>query len=210
MKHKHALTSAAVALTATLTLAACGGDDPASTTGSTGSSRPNATSTPAQGAHNEADVMFAQGMIPHHAQAVEMSDIVLGKDGVQAEVEQLAREIKSAQAPEIDQMTGWLVGWGEDVPGEGGDMGGMGGMDHGGGDMPGLMSEQDMGALRDASGEQASRLFLEQMIEHHTSAIKMAEVELERGENGDAKALARQIIRTQQAEIETMSGLLAG
>lgn len=206
---KRALALTAVALTATLTLAACGGDDTQSTsTGSTASSeaQPSAAGTPASGEHNDADVMFAQGMIPHHAQAIEMSDLVLGADGVDPEVQELARDIKAAQAPEIEQMTGWLVGWDENVPTAEG-MGSMEGMDM---DMPGLMSEEDMTRLEEASGEEASRLFLEQMIVHHGSAIDMAEMELESGLNDDAKELAQQIIDTQESEITTMTELLGG
>jgi len=152
--------------------------------------------------------MFAQGMIPHHAQAIEMSDLLLAKDGVDPTVTDLASDIKDAQAPEMEQMTAWLVGWGEDVLTD--DGGSMGGMDNGSGDMPGMMSEEDMTALEDASGEDASRLFLEQMIVHHRSAVMMAEMELEAGLNEDAKALAKQIIESQTSEITTMTELLGG
>ena len=58
--------------------------------------------------HNGSDTMFAQAMIPHHAQAVEMSDIILKKQGIDARITALATKIKAAQAPEIDKMTGWL------------------------------------------------------------------------------------------------------
>ena len=207
---KRALALTAVALTATLAVAACGGDDTRSSTAdSTTSSKAQAgaAGTPAAGEQNDADVMFAQGMIPHHAQAVEMSDLVLGKDGVDPAVQELARDIKAAQAPEIEQMTGWLLGWGEDVPGTAG-AGAMDGMDHGGMDMPGMMSDEDMASLEDASGEQASQLFLEQMIEHHRGAIEMAEGELDGGRNEDAKELAQQIIDAQESEITAMTQLL--
>jgi len=207
---KRALALTAVALTATLAVAACGGDDTRSSTAdSTTSSKAQAgaAGTPAAGEQNDADVMFAQGMIPHHAQAVEMSDLVLGKDGVDPAVQELARDIKAAQAPEIEQMTGWLLGWGEDVHGTDG-AGAMDGMDHGGMDMPGMMSDGDMASLEDASGEQASQLFLEQMIEHHRGAIEMAEGELDGGRNEDAKELAQQIIDAQESEITAMTQLL--
>ncbi len=208
---KRTIAATALALGAVLTLAACGGDDTTSSSGSSGSSSsssssgttPSGSATPAAGEHNQADVMFAQGMIPHHAQAIEMSDLLLAKDGVDPAVVELARNIKSAQTPEMEQMTGWLVGWDEDVP-----TGSMGGGDMGGMDMSGMMSEEDMTALKDASGADASRLFLEQMVVHHRSAVMMAEIELKTGRNGDTKALAEQIIKSQTSEITTMTELL--
>jgi uncharacterized protein (DUF305 family) len=73
-----------------------------------------ASGTPAAGPHNDADVMFAQMMIPHHQQAIQMSDMILAKDGLNSEIAELAQQIKDAQAPEIARMSGWLAGWGED------------------------------------------------------------------------------------------------
>ncbi len=79
-------------------------------------------------AHNRSDVMFAHHMIPHHQQAVEMSDMILGKQGIDPRVVELATQIKAAQAPEIEQMQGWLTQWGTPMmPGMGG-MPGMSGM----------------------------------------------------------------------------------
>jgi len=200
------LAATAVALSAVLTLAACGGDDTRSSSSTTSDAAPSGSATPASGERNAADVMFAQGMIPHHAQAIEMSDLLLAKDGVDPAVEDLARDIKSAQAPEIEQMTEWLVGWDENVPSS--NPGGMGGM--GGTDMGGMMSEQDMAGLEEASGPDASRMFLEQMIVHHRGAVAMAEMELEAGLSVDAKTLAEQVIESQTSEIMTMTELLGG
>ena len=114
--------AAAVALTG---LAGCASnDDPSSMPGmdhgssssapapSSSPAAPTASGTPAAGPHDDADVMFATMVIPHHQQAIEMSDMILAKDGIDAEVTELARKIKGAQAPEINQMRGWLVGWG--------------------------------------------------------------------------------------------------
>lgn len=80
--------------------------------------------------HNAQDVSFAQDMIPHHQQAVQMSDMALTRAS-SANVKDLARRIKAAQGPEIEQMKGWLSGWG--APVEAKDGGGMGGMNHGSG-----------------------------------------------------------------------------
>ena len=171
--------------------------------GSSGSpsaaSSPAATGTPAAGPHNDADVMFAQAMIPHHQQAVAMSDMILAKDGIDAKVTDLATQIKAAQAPEIAQMSGWLAGWGENPSPS------MG-MDH---DMGGgMMSQADMDALDQATGKDAARLFLTGMITHHKGAITMAQDEVANGQNPEAIALAQKIITDQQAEITTMNQLL--
>lgn len=163
-----------------------------------GSDDPTSES-PAGAEFNAADEAFVIGMIPHHEQAVEMAELLLAKDGVDARVVELAERIRDAQQPEIDLMTGWLDDWGVDA-----DMGGMEGMDHGD---DGMMSEDDMAALEAASGPDASALFLEQMIEHHEGAIEMAEQELAEGENADALDLAQQIIDDQTAEIAEMQGL---
>jgi uncharacterized protein (DUF305 family) len=151
--------------------------------------------------YNAADEMFVTGMIPHHEQAIEMAEILLGKDGVDDRVVALAARIQAAQQPEIDLMNSWLDEWGVDS-----DMGDMPGMDHGD---DGMMSDDDMAALEAASGEDASALFLEQMIEHHEGAIEMSQQELDNGENADAVDLAQQIIDAQTAEIAEMEGLLS-
>lgn len=167
--------------------------------------------------HNNADAMFAQAMIPHHQQAIEMSDMLLGKQGVDPGVVSLADQIKSAQGPEIEQMQGWLTQWGvsampapsgtgmpgHDMPGHempGGDMGGMGGH--------GMMSEADMAALQNAQGAAAARLFLTQMIQHHKGAIMMAQKEIDNGQFSAAVEMARNIVSSQQKEIDTMQAML--
>jgi uncharacterized protein (DUF305 family) len=166
---------------------------------SAASSSPAAPATPAAGPHNDADVMFAQGMIPHHQQAVAMSDMILAKDDIDPKVTDLATQIKAAQAPEIAQMSGWLAGWGQNPSPS------MG-MDH---DMGGgMMSQADMDALDQATGKEAARLFLTGMITHHKGAITMAQHEVANGQNPEAVALAQKIITDQQAEITTMNQLL--
>jgi uncharacterized protein (DUF305 family) len=167
-------------------------------------------------AHNNADVMFAQHMIPHHQQAVEMSDMLLAKQGIDQRVTDLATQIKAAQAPEIQQMQGWLTAWGSppmppmsSMPQMSGDMG------HGGmGDMPGMpamqgmMSDADMNALRDAQGVEAAKLFLTQMTAHHEGAITMAQNEIKDGQYPDAITMSHAIVTTQQQEIDTMRAIL--
>ena len=154
---------------------------------------------------NDADVTFAQEMIPHHRQATEMADLAVTRSQ-DAEVLDLAERISAAQGPEIETMTGWLESWGEEVPED------MSGMDHSGmdhGSMPGMMSADQMAALEAASGPDFDRLFLEMMIEHHEGAIEMARTEQEDGSNADAVALAESIEEEQTAEVAEMRELLA-
>lgn len=198
-------------------LAACGDDDAQETT-ATPTTAVNApgdstgtTMAGDMGDHNDADVAFATGMIPHHRQAVAMAEIVLEKSD-DPEVIDLAQRIKAAQDPEIETMTGWLESWGAPVPDEP-----TGGMDHGtegstsdtdmGGD--GMMSAEEMAALEAATPPELEQLFMEGMIRHHEGAIAMAETELAEGTFPDAKALAENIIDAQQAEIDEMEALLA-
>ncbi len=190
-------TVAAVALTAVLALVGC-------TSGTTDEeSAPDSNSASAPAADfNDADVMFATMMIPHHEQAIEMSDIVLDKDDADPAVAELAQEIKDAQGPEIEQLEGWLNEWGVDPD----EAGGTGHGDHGG--MDGMLSEEDLAELEAATGPEASTLFLEQMIEHHEGAVDMAQTQIDDGQNRDAIALAQEIVDTQNSEIEQMSQML--
>lgn len=156
-----------------------------------------ASSTPAAAAdYNAADTMFTQGMIPHHQQAVEMSDLMLGKSDVPAPVKELATRIKAAQGPEIATMTGWLKTWNESAtmaPGM---------------DMGGMMGADDMAKLKAAQGTEAAKLFLTQMIAHHQGAVAMAKTEIAQGKNADAVSLAKSIVTAQEAEIKDMQTLL--
>lgn len=212
---------AGAAMAALIALAGCSGTTksapsstaPASATAAASST----TAAPDTQAHNNADVMFTQHMIPHHQQAIEMSDVILGKQGIDPRVTALAGQIKAAQGPEIQQMQGWLSQWGVPAmpmtPGGMDDMPGMPGMP--GHDMPGMdagmgmMSEADMAALRDATGPAASRLFLTQMIQHHQGAIVMSQKEIGQGQYPATIALAKSIVESQQKEIDEMNKILA-
>lgn len=157
-----------------------------------------------QSTHNDADVAFAQGMIPHHRQAVAMSALAAGRTET-PEILDLAARIGAAQGPEIDTMTAWLQEWDAELP-----AGGMADMDHGGmSGMDGMMTPQQMGRLEQSTGPAFDRLFLEQMTEHHEGAVVMARTELAQGADPDALALARVIVDSQQAEIDEMADLLS-
>ncbi|MDT5234810.1 MAG: hypothetical protein QOF47_797 [Mycobacterium sp.] len=193
------------ALVALVVTAGCSSSDSGSEHPAEHSTSVSATASPtapaAAEAHNDADVMFAQQMIPHHTQAIEMSDTLLAKQGIDPRVTELANQIKAAQGPEIQQMQGWMTQWGTPSmpPMSGhGDMPGM----------SGIMSEQDMTALKDAQGVDAGKLFLTQMITHHKGAITMAQSEIKDGQYPPAVEMARAIVTTQQQEIDTMNGIL--
>lgn len=183
------LFAATIPLAAVVALAGCSDTQTPDTSG---------TSETAEQTANSADEMFATMMIPHHEQAVEMSDMLLSKSDVSPEVAELAQQVKDAQAPEIELMRGWLEDWGVEESDD------MGGMDHG----DGMMSDDDMAALESADGAEASRLWLEQMILHHEGAIEMAEEELANGSDPEALKLAQAVVDSQSAEIDTMKQLL--
>ena len=187
-----------------LVLGACGADDSASDDAAEASTTE----------HNDADVGFATDMIQHHAQALTMVDLTAGRT-LDPEVQQLAEDIRAAQTPEIEEMTDWLTSWSEDVPetirdhtNAHGDMGNTDGDDMGQ-DMPGMMSQDDLEDLKNASDADFQDMWLEMMVEHHTGAVQMATTEQERGQYASAIDLSGRIIESQTKEIETMNGLLS-
>ena len=170
-------------------------------TGCGSTTSPPATSSAVNAQHNDADVVFVQGMVPHHSQAVDMSKLVAGHTA-NTKVIDLAARIAGAQGPEINRMQGFLASW--NLPAAPTD--GMGGMS--GSAMPGMMSDQQMQQLGTVKGTAFDTMWLQLMTEHHTGAITMAQTELRDGQSAESKALAQQIIDAQQAEIATMKQLL--
>ncbi|MBP2330698.1 uncharacterized protein (DUF305 family) [Kibdelosporangium banguiense] len=162
------------------------------------SSTPTPTSS-APAANNADDISFAQGMIPHHAQAVEMAKLVPSRS-TNPKMLALATRVQQAQDPEIQQLTDMLKKWGSAPASTD-----HGSMDHGGG---GMMTADEMKQLEAAKGAEFDRMWTQMMIKHHEGAIKMARTELGKGASGDAKALAQKIIDAQQAEITEMQALL--
>ncbi|WP_262106701.1 DUF305 domain-containing protein [Arthrobacter sp. Marseille-P9274] len=203
MKRYAVIASSAVA--AALLLSGCGSDTGSDSSAPNAGQQGAAPSAAASGSEAaQAGAAFAQAMIPHHEQAVDMSEMMLVKDGVDPEVKQLAEDIKAAQGPEIEKMHSWLEARGQPTTM-------AGGSDHSShSSMSGMMSDADLDKLRGAEGTDASRMFLEQMIEHHEGAITMAEQEAANGSDAQAVVLAKKIVADQQAEIDKMKGLLAG
>ena len=150
-----------------------------------------ATSESSKSEFSANDIMFAQMMIPHHEQAIEMSELAL-KNSQDPEVLALAEEIRAAQSPEIEEMKSW----GDSHMGS-----------HAGHMMDGMLSEEEINELKSARGVEFDRLFLEGMIKHHEGAIDMAD-DVDDSKNPDVAKLAQSILITQRAEIELMKELL--
>ncbi|MHB1213031.1 MAG: DUF305 domain-containing protein [Candidatus Nanopelagicales bacterium] len=194
-----ALALATAALAGVALLAACGS--------STTDAQPAPSVPASQGAVADgaaADVAFAQLMIPHHAQAVQMADLAL-QQGTSPDVLSLAGQIKAAQGPEIELMRSWLAAWGAPEQMASGDMS----MDMGGVNASGMMTDEDMNALMGAAGADFDRMWLQMMIAHHQGAVQMAQQVLTQSTNPEVVALATDIVDGQTAEIETMQQLLA-
>ena len=183
-------------LAAVLALSACGSDGSTSGTTMDGMGSHSSSSSAAQPGR-AGDVMFAQMMVPHHEQAVEMADLALQNDSVSAEVRSLAEQIKAAQDPEIQTMNSWLEEWNAPASAE---------MNHGGSD--GMMSAADMASLEQATGAEFDRQWLTMMVQHHQGAIEMAQGVLDTSSDPRVKTLADAIIEGQQQEITTMEDLL--
>ena len=141
------------------------------------------------------DVMFAQMMIVHHEQAIEMSKLA-AENTENPEVLSIATDIRSAQQPEIDTMETWLEAAGASDS----HMHDM--------EMPGLADQTTMNAIAENIDADFDALFLMTMIQHHEGAIVMANTVLETSANDDVIALAQKVIETQTAEIEAMYALL--
>jgi uncharacterized protein (DUF305 family) len=151
--------------------------------------------------HNVDDVAFAQNMIPHHQQAVDMSAMV-PRNTTNHELIVLAKHISLDQQSEIEVMQGWLAQWG--VP-TAHDHGG-----HGGGmAMEGMVDDATMNTMQSLTGADFDALWLRSMINHHQGAVSMARKEIARGQNPDAVKLARIIIDAQQWEIARMNDILS-
>ncbi len=193
-------TTTALAVAALALTAACGSGTETTAGGTAAGTSPSASTS----AFNPADVAFATGMIPHHAQALEMAEMAR-TSATDAEVKALAVEIEKAQDPEITTMTGWLKEWNAPVPstgpGHSGSAGGHSGMG------TGMMTADQMDTLDATTGPAFDRRWLERMTEHHEGAVEMARTELRDGQDPRAKALAEQIRAAQTAEIATMAGI---
>jgi uncharacterized protein (DUF305 family) len=184
MRSKRGLALLAlVALALSVLVAACGEDD-------TGSGESAGSSESTSG--NGVDRAFATAMIPHHRSAVDMAEIAKVRSN-RTEIEQLADAIVTTQNAEIDRLTA-LEQRLEDAGIEAGDLG---------------VAEHEMGMDDDPSmledAKPFDREFIDMMVPHHQGAIRMARVELDKGEDPELKALAEAIIDAQAKEIDEMN-----
>ncbi|MFF0430959.1 DUF305 domain-containing protein [Streptomyces sp. NPDC004327] len=193
---------------AALLLAACGGSDSGSGGSMAGMDHGGKTSASAAapaatgggdsaGKFNDADVMFAQMMIPHHEQALEMAKLADTR-AQDPEIKEIVGDIEKAQDPEIRKMKSWLKGWGEPES--------MGGSGH---NMGGMMTDQQMKDLAATKGTAFDKRFAELMIAHHEGAVSMAKTEQQGGGDPAAKQVADDVVRTQTAEIAQLKKILA-
>jgi len=155
----------------------------------------------APSSHPQGDVEFAQMMIPHHQQALAMSELAAAK-AEDTDIKAIAQEITAAQQPEIATLTGWLASWGQPTSQPGGHH--MPGMDT----MPGMMTDEQMSRLRSTSGKDFDRAYAELMISHHNGAIEMADQVLGTTSDADVKAFAQRVVAAQTAEVSRLQKIL--
>lgn len=176
---------------------------------------PDSPTTPSD---TSVDVGFARDMRQHHAQAVEMSSLVLDRTNDPA-IRTLARDIELTQQQQIGQMYGWLDLW--DLPQSssqsamawmGEEMDNMPGHDMSNmtaATMPGMASDEEIDMLTQARGEEADRIFLQLMIPHHQGALSMAEAAMNNAETPQVRRLADTILQSQSAELRVLRSMLA-
>jgi uncharacterized protein (DUF305 family) len=159
---------------------------------------------------SQADVEFMQGMIMHHAQAVEMTALIASHTE-NKELRSLGARISSSQSDEIRFMKRWLAARGERLSMT---MPGMADMDASGKPMalmPGMLTPEQMEALRKARGGEFDRLFLEGMIQHHGGALTMVKDLFDTagaGQDAELFDFATDVDNGQRAEIRIMQGML--
>ncbi len=196
---------AAAAVVSALVLAACGGGDDPTISGSgsgSGAGSSDVAASPVPGIdseHNDADIAFITDMTPHHEGAIDMAELAETR-AQSSEVRALAVKIVAAQDPEIETMKKMTTAWGVDLSASG--------AEHGGGHSS-SMGDGDVAALEPLSGAEFEREFLTRMTAHHEGAVEMAETELADGLNAQAKEMAADIVQSQTAEIARMKTLLA-
>jgi uncharacterized protein (DUF305 family) len=187
MRLKRAIATIFIAIVA-LSLSGC------ASTGTKGSMHDH--STQAAGDLSSDDVMFLQMMIPHHQQAIDISDLALTK-GEDAELLALAKNIRDEQAAEIVKMKAWLDAAGADLE-----------MDHGAShSMSGMLSDSELAALDKASGKNFDVLWLKAMTGHHTGAIDMTAM-IENAKNAEIKSFGEGIVASQSGQNKAMAAMI--
>ncbi len=161
--------------------------------------------TSAEPGDESAEAGFARDMSVHHAQAVEMAEIVRDKTESE-EVRLLAADMALTQQGQIGRMQGWLDVWSLPATGAKPAMSWMGHPTEG--RMPGMASPGEIERLRNAPPEEAEVMFFRLMIPHHQAAVPMAEAVMQRTDRPEVENLAGAIVASQKGEIEVMRGML--
>ena len=156
-------------------------------------------------ADNSAEAGFARDMSVHHAQSVEMAEIVRDKTESE-EIRILASDMALTQQGQIGRMQGWLSAWGLPLTGTEPAMAWMGMPTEG--RMPGMASPEEIERLQNASPEEADRIFLKLTIPHHKAALNMTDAVLKDTDRPEVTELARAISASQKAEIAAMEDML--
>jgi uncharacterized protein (DUF305 family) len=157
---------------------------------------------------NDADVRFASEMTQHHAQALLLVDLTLGRP-LDAGTRELTEEIRAVQAPEIEQLTTWLTDWGRPVPETVRDHVNAHGDGQGAApDLPGMAGQQDLADLEAATDDRFTVLWLELMAEHHEGAIEIAEDQRADGLSQPVVDLAETIETARTEELRRIEQLL--
>ena len=154
--------------------------------------------------HTPADVRFMQGMIGHHAQALEMTALVPSRSSSE-DIKKLALRIEVSQADEIKMMGDWLKRRGQELP----DPHAL--HAHGATLMPGMLTAEEMARLAEAKGTEFDRLFLEGMIKHHAGALIMVEELFSTpgaGQESEIFAFSSDVDADQRMEIDRMGAML--
>ncbi|HEV2744389.1 MAG TPA: DUF305 domain-containing protein, partial [Rubrobacter sp.] len=161
--------------------------------------------TNAQPGDGSAEAGFARDMSVHHAQAVEMAEIVRDKTESE-EVRLMATDMALTQQGQIGRMQGWLGSWNLPATGAEPAMSWMGHPTEG--RMPGMASPEEIERLQKASPEEADKMFFRLMIPHHQAAVPMAEAVIEETDRPEVENLARAIAATQPGEVALMKEML--
>lgn len=178
-----------------------------------------ATATPSPPSELSADAGFARDMQAHHAQAVEMSMLVLERSST-PEIRTMAYDIALSQQQQSGQMFAWLRAWGLSQASAAEPMAWMRGTSHNHATapasaqasqaMPGMASDEDMVRLRKATGKEADTIFLTLMINHHQGGVAMADAAVQRATTETVRSFAAKTIAAQTNEITAMQQMLAG
>jgi uncharacterized protein (DUF305 family) len=181
------ISAAAAAALAAVTLSSCG-------------ATARSTDTSPSAIHDGADVMFAQWMIPHHQQAVDMAAMVPSRSA-NPTLRVVAIHISTDQRAEIGMLTDLLNRWGVPTAAPSPAPGAM--------SMEGMVDDATMKRLPTLSGAEFDTLWITAMIGHHRGAVSMAQDELAHGQSPDAQKMAQLIITAQKREISYMSNLIS-